>query len=289
MYTNQQAVLAGKRVVVNVKTHSPYAYEDEVAIYLNPNARARYQPDTKTWAFETEGKPKQLAATEGARSAQSSPTKAHRRTSAPPTPVPAPVLGLPLACPVRVDVPPQESDAANGNSDNNNNNSNGHARTSSFSKSYGATAVELAMQEVALGLKHPLADRGVGVDVQEVAGLSNDPDFLKRNFTEKEIAYCSEGNDQTQIRARFAGRWAAKEAVIKALSSSAPLTDEQGNLWKGSGAPVKGIEILPSRQGPPRVILYDHAANVAALLGIREVKVTISHSGDYAVAQAVAR
>jgi phosphopantetheinyl transferase (holo-ACP synthase) len=52
---------------------------------------------------------------------------------------------------------------------------------------------------------------------------------------------------------------------------------------------LKGVEILPSELGPPVVKLHNHAENVAKALAIGEIKVTISHSGDYAVAQAVVR
>ncbi|KAG2821258.1 hypothetical protein PC116_g7600, partial [Phytophthora cactorum] len=47
-------------------------------------------------------------------------------------------------------------------------------------------------------------------------------------------------------------RWAAKEAVIKAISSSAPT---EPNLWKGAGAPLREIEIFMTASGAPSVLL----------------------------------
>ena len=141
------------------------------------------------------------------------------------------------------------------------------------------------MRQVSEGLRQP-SDKGIGIDVQLVRELNvEDEGFLHRNFTDAEIAYCKSDNKE-QTANRFAGRWAAKEAVMKALSSC---IKEKGPVWKGSGAAVKGIEILPTEHGAPIVKLHEHAAQMAAVLGVSDVKVTISHSGEYAVAQAVAR
>jgi len=85
--------------------------------------------------------------------------------------------------------------------------------------------------------------------------------------------------------ATFAGRWAAKEAVIKAISSTA---EDTRTLWRGSAAPLLDIEVLPSESGAPVVKLHGHAERVATVLGLSGVKVSISHVGDKAVAQAVA-
>jgi len=52
---------------------------------------------------------------------------------------------------------------------------------------------------------------------------------------------------------------------------------------------LKDIEILQSGSAAPKVILHGHAKQVATLLGISSIKVAISHSGQYAIAQAVAR
>jgi len=145
------------------------------------------------------------------------------------------------------------------------------------------------MRELAEGMRQSI-DRGIGVDLQVISEINpEDKIFLARNFTDAEMAYCMT-SDPYQTKARFAGRWAAKEAVIKAISSSVKESDQTGSgLWKGSGAALKGIEILPTEYGPPKVRLHEHAESVAKALAINEVKVTISHSGEYAVAQAVVR
>ena len=85
--------------------------------------------------------------------------------------------------------------------------------------------------------------------------------------------------------ASLAGRWAAKEAVLKAISDSSPSTR---SLWKGAGAAMKDIEVSRSESGAPVVTLHNHAKEVAQVLGIRDIKVSISHAGEVAVSQAVA-
>jgi fatty acid synthase subunit beta len=124
---------------------------------------------------------------------------------------------------------------------------------------------------------------GVGVDLQIMEEIpADEPDFLVGNFTASEIDYCRKSPD---IAASFTGRWAAKEAVIKAVMSRFP---DAPNPTKGGGAPLIDIEILVSNSGAPRVILHGYAAEVAERLGIKEIKVSISHSGNYAVAVAMA-
>jgi phosphopantetheine--protein transferase-like protein len=145
------------------------------------------------------------------------------------------------------------------------------------------------MLEMSQGLRQS-SERGIGIDVQLISELNTeDSDFVNRNFTENEIEYCKSAGNKEQIKSRFAGRWAAKEAVIKAISNCVKDTEKTAPLWKGSAAALKGIEILPTGYGPVMVKLYEHAADVARVLGVNQVKVTISHSGEYAVAHAVAQ
>lgn len=56
--------------------------------------------------------------------------------------------------------------------------------------------------------------------------------------------------------------------------------------WQGAGAALKEIEILPSTSKAPEVRLHGAAKEVVARAGVKEVKVSISHSGEYAVATA---
>jgi phosphopantetheine--protein transferase-like protein len=140
--------------------------------------------------------------------------------------------------------------------------------------------VEAAVRRQAEGLREP-TDKGIGVDSAFISGmrssLSNE-DFLQRNFTEQEISYCRAKPDPI---ASFAGRWAAKEAVIKAISNAAPYRE---NLWQGAAAPLKDIEIIPSPSGAPQVVLHDHADKVAQSLGVTIINVSITHDGDTATA-----
>jgi len=80
-----------------------------------------------------------------------------------------------------------------------------------------------------------------GVDIEDIASLNIDNDtFVERNFTAREIEYCSKAPNP---QAAFAGRWSAKEAVFKSL----------GVAGKGAGAPLKEIEILRNEHGGPLV------------------------------------
>eukprot|EP00397_Hematodinium_sp_SG-2012_P000216 GEMP01000216.1.p1 GENE.GEMP01000216.1~~GEMP01000216.1.p1 ORF type:complete len:2535 (+),score=668.96 GEMP01000216.1:959-7606(+) len=142
--------------------------------------------------------------------------------------------------------------------------------------------LKVVMSEAAEGLRHKL-DKGIGLDVEPIASFSDkNEDFLRRNFTDSELEYCAKAPDTS---ASLAGRWAAKEATIKAISDSC--TDSR-NLWKSSGSPLKDIEVVMSKSGAPTIRLHNYAKDVANALGISEVKISISHTGDTAVSQAVA-
>ena len=110
-----------------------------------------------------------------------------------------------------------------------------------------------------------------GVDIIEISRIrdvlnSYQSRFLKRIFTDVEIAYC-------RGRAHnLAGRFAAKEAIMKALG-----TGIRGVGWKD-------IEISRKESGAPYVLLHGRAARRADILGLKDVSLSISHSRDYAVA-----
>jgi fatty acid synthase subunit alpha len=81
----------------------------------------------------------------------------------------------------------------------------------------------------------------VGVDAEHISSINiENENFIERNFTEAEIAYC---NSAPNPRASFAGRWSAKESVFKSLGVSG----------KGAGAPLKEIEVLSDEKGAPVV------------------------------------
>jgi holo-[acyl-carrier protein] synthase len=94
--------------------------------------------------------------------------------------------------------------------------------------------------------------------------------FLDRVYTEAEQAYCRGRAPQ------LAGRFAAKEAISKALG-----TGIRRIHWRN-------IEILPDRAGAPHVTLHDRARGRFESLGLAAMEVSISHSRDNAVAVAIA-
>lgn len=94
--------------------------------------------------------------------------------------------------------------------------------------------------------------------------------FLQRVFTQKEIEYCSSRKAATQ---HYAGRWAAKEAVMKVL----------GTGWS-KGIHWTDLEVTNEVSGAPKLILSGRAAEIAKERGIREVMLSISHCRSYATA-----
>lgn len=94
--------------------------------------------------------------------------------------------------------------------------------------------------------------------------------FLQRVFTQKEILYCSSRKTATQ---HYAGRWAAKEAVLKVL----------GTGW-AKGIQWTDVEVVNEVSGAPVIKITGKAADIARDLGIRQIMITISHCRAYATA-----
>jgi holo-[acyl-carrier protein] synthase len=115
-----------------------------------------------------------------------------------------------------------------------------------------------------------------GVDIIEIPRIKQVLDrygqrFLNRVFTPDEIAYC-------RGRApNLAGRFAAKEAVMKALG-----TGVRGVSWKD-------IEVIRADSGAPSLRLHGRAEKRAQRLQVGEMSLSISHSREYAVAFVVAQ
>ena len=115
-----------------------------------------------------------------------------------------------------------------------------------------------------------------GVDIIKIPRIQQVLDrygqrFLKRVFTPDEIAYC-------RGRApNLAGRFAAKEATMKALG-----TGVRGVNWKD-------IEVVRAESGAPSVKLHGRAEQRAERLRVGEISLSISHSREYAVAFVVAQ
>ena len=116
----------------------------------------------------------------------------------------------------------------------------------------------------------------VGVDVEDIHAVNIDNEnFVERNFTVQEQAYCKKAPSP---QSSFAGRWSAKEAVFKSL----------GVVSKGAGAPLHDIEIVSDEAGAPKVQLHGEALKAAKQVGVKAVNVSISHSDSQAIAVAVA-
>jgi holo-[acyl-carrier protein] synthase len=120
---------------------------------------------------------------------------------------------------------------------------------------------------------------GIGTDVVECLRIAQMIErhadlFINRVYTPAEIRYCQGRKQHTQ---HFAGRWAAKEAVLKAL----------GTGWK-RGISWRDIEVANEAGGRPLATLTGGAREAAEKLGIDEVMVSISHCRSHAVAYALA-
>jgi holo-[acyl-carrier protein] synthase len=118
---------------------------------------------------------------------------------------------------------------------------------------------------------------GLGADVCSVdrmrASLVRTPRVRDRVFTEAERSYCDGCRDPAS---RYAARFAAKEAVLKAMAV-------------GLGAcRLRDIEVVRDGGGAPTLVLHDRAAELAADRGIRTWRVSLSHDGGVAFAVAVA-
>ena len=120
---------------------------------------------------------------------------------------------------------------------------------------------------------------GIGTEIVECVRIGRMIEqhgelFLQRVYTVREIRYC-----QGRKRAieHFAGRWAAKEAILKAL----------GTGWR-RGISWRDIEVRNDTGGKPTVALRGGARDVVEQLGVGEILVSISHCRTHATAFAIA-
>jgi holo-[acyl-carrier protein] synthase len=118
---------------------------------------------------------------------------------------------------------------------------------------------------------------GIGVDLCEVdrmrAALDRTPTLRARVFTDEERAYCDRRKDPTE---RYAARFAAKEAVMKAMGV-------------GVGAcKWREIEVAKAGSGAPSVRLHGGAQRLAESLGIQGWRLTLTHTHRIAEAIAIA-
>jgi len=120
---------------------------------------------------------------------------------------------------------------------------------------------------------------GLGTDITECLRIARMIErhaelFVSRVYTPEEIRYCQNRRQATQ---HFTGRWAAKQAVLKAL----------GTGWR-RGIGWHDVEIRNESEGRPVVVLRGGAKAAADQLGASQVLVAISHCRSHATAFAVA-
>lgn len=116
---------------------------------------------------------------------------------------------------------------------------------------------------------------GIGVDIVEIERfrevLQRQQDrFIRRVFTEAEQEYCRAHRDPVP---RYAARFAAKEALFKAL----------GTGW-AKGVGWKDAEVAREAMGAPVLVLHGQAEQLSLTLGARAAHLSLSHSNDFAVA-----
>ena len=120
--------------------------------------------------------------------------------------------------------------------------------------------------------------KGVGVDLAQIPRLRRvverwDDRFLRRVFTDDEIAYCRRRRDPIP---HLAARFAAKEATLKALGTGLSM----GVNWRE-------LEVRRERGQAPTMVLSGRCREIAESKGGRRVLLSLTHDGEYAMAQAM--
>ncbi|HLG29333.1 MAG TPA: holo-ACP synthase [Candidatus Brocadiales bacterium] len=116
----------------------------------------------------------------------------------------------------------------------------------------------------------------IGIDIVEIKRIqdffSAHSGFLRRIYTEKEVAYCQQmRRNQYQ---HFAARFATKEAVFKAL----------GTGWRGK-MKWTDIEVLNDKLGKPYLNFYGAVKEAVEDKNVKNVAVSLSHCKDYAISE----
>ncbi len=119
---------------------------------------------------------------------------------------------------------------------------------------------------------------GIGIDLVETPRIAEALErhgtrFLKRLFTQGEIAYCEKFKNRAE---RYAARFAAKEAAFKAL----------GTGWR-EGVRWLDVEVTHLASGKPELVLSGRAKELADEMDVTRTAVSISHSDRYVVAEVV--
>lgn len=116
---------------------------------------------------------------------------------------------------------------------------------------------------------------GIGTDLAEVGRIRNSiaqfgDRFLNRIYTENERAYAA---SKANAAERFAARFAAKEAGMKAI----------GTGWR-RGVTWRDFEVINERSGRPTLLLSGVAREVADQLGVSRITISLTHTQDMAFA-----
>jgi holo-[acyl-carrier protein] synthase len=119
---------------------------------------------------------------------------------------------------------------------------------------------------------------GTGIDIVEVARVAAAIErfgdhFLRRIFTPNEIRYCESKANRAE---RYAARFAAKEAALKAI----------GTGWRG-GVSWQDVEVGREPGGRPTLAFAGMAAKFAAALGATRCSLSLSHTAGHAIAQVI--
>ena len=119
---------------------------------------------------------------------------------------------------------------------------------------------------------------GMGVDIAEVDRIKAAIErygetFLRRLYTDKERSYCEQFKNKYE---RYAGRFAAKEAAMKAL----------GTGWR-RGVRWVDLEVVRENSGRPALALSGEAAKIAGKLGVKHIALSITHTETQALAQVI--
>ena len=123
---------------------------------------------------------------------------------------------------------------------------------------------------------------GHGVDIVETERIGRMLDrhgdhFLNRCFTEQEIAYANRNRHRDRIVEHLAGRFAAKEAVLKAL----------GTGWR-DGIAWTDMEVQPDTLGKPVLNVSGEVARLSHQQSITTWHISLSHTRQHAIASAIA-
>jgi len=119
---------------------------------------------------------------------------------------------------------------------------------------------------------------GMGVDLAEVERIQAAIErygetFLRRIYTQKERAYCEQFRNKYE---RYAGRFAAKEAAMKAL----------GTGWS-RGVRWVDLEVVREKSGRPTLALAGEAGKIAEARGVKNIALSITHTATQALAQVI--